>query len=62
MIRGLQDRIFRRHRRYSKFLDDPEDLVGSTDDPEVQAALKRLAEKQDQLTAIARDIVNEKNK
>ena len=62
MIRGLQERIFRRHRRYSKFLDDPDDLVGSTDDPEVQAALKRLAEKQDQLTAIARDIVNEKNK
>ena len=62
MLRGLQERIWRRHRRYSKFLDDPEDLVGSTDDPELQAALKRLAEKQAQLTAIARDIVNEKNK
>ena len=62
MLRGLQDRIFRRHRRYSKFLDDPDDLVGNTDDPELQAALQRLAERQAQLTKIARDIVNEKNK
>lgn len=62
MLRGLQERILRRHRRYSKFLDDPDDLVGGTDDPELQAALQRLAERQAQLTKIARDIVNEKNK
>jgi len=62
MLRGLQERIFRRHSRYSKFLDDPEDPVGNTDDPELQAALQRLARKQAQLTTIARDIVNEKNK
>lgn len=62
MLRGLQERILRRHRRYSKFLDDPEDLIGSTDDPELQSALQRLAERQAQLTKIARDIVNEKNK
>ena len=62
MLRGLQDRILRRHRRYSKFLDNPEDLIGSTDDPELQAALERLAQRQAQLTKIARDIVNEKNK
>lgn len=62
MLRGLQERIFRRHRRYSRFLDDPDDPLGETDDPELQAALKRLASKQKQLTSIARDIVNEKNK
>ncbi|MFK7769275.1 MAG: hypothetical protein AB8B55_18785, partial [Mariniblastus sp.] len=62
MLRGLQERIMRRHKRYARFLDDPDDPIGETDDPEVQAALDRLAEKQSKLTAIARDIVNEKNK
>ena len=62
MLRGLQERIFRRHRRYSRFLDDPDDPVGDTTDPELQSALQRLAGKQAQLTDIARDIVNEKNK
>ena len=62
MLRGLQERIFRRHRRYSRFLDDPDDPLGETEDPEMQAALQRLATKQEQLTNIARDIVNEKNK
>ncbi len=62
MLRGLQERILMRHRRYSKFLDDPEDLIGNTDDPELQAALQRLAARQAKLTKIARDIVNEKNK
>lgn len=62
MLRGLQERIFRRHRRYSRYLDDPEDEVGSTDDPDLTSALDRLAEKQVKLTNIARDIVNELNK
>jgi hypothetical protein len=62
MLRGLQERIYRRHKRYSRFLENPDDLVGETDDPELQAALQRLAEKQANLTEIARDIVNEKNK
>ncbi len=62
MLKGLQQRIYRRHQRYAKFLDDPEDKVGDTDDPELQAALMRLADKQANLMEIARDIVNEKNK
>ena len=62
MLRGLQERIMRRHKRYARFLDDPDDPVGGTDDPELQSALNRLAAKQAQLTEIARDIVNEKNK
>lgn len=62
MLRGLQERIFRRHSRYARFLDDPDDPVGETEDPDLQAALRRLAKKQAQLTEIARDIVSEKNK
>ena len=62
MLRGLQERILRRHRRYAKFLSDPDSEIGDTEDPDLQAALQRLAEKQAQLTDIARDIVNEKNK
>ena len=62
MLRGLQKRIFRRHSRYAKFLDNPDDPVGDTDDLDLQAALLRLSRKQAQLTEIARDIVNEKNK
>jgi hypothetical protein len=62
MLKGLQERIYRRHQRYAKFLDDPDDKVGNTDDPELQAALMRLANKQAKLMEIARDIVNEKNK
>ena len=59
MLRGLQERIYRRHQRYSKFLEDPNDPVGGTDDPDLRPALQRLATKQEQLTNIARDIVNE---
>ena len=62
MLREMQERILRRHRRYAAFLDDPEDPVGATDDLELQAALRRLSVKQSKLTEIARDIVNEKNK
>lgn len=61
MLRGLQERILRRHERYSAFLENPEDAIGYTSDPDLTAALQRLAEKQAKLTEIARDIINEKN-
>ncbi len=57
MLRSLQERIYKRHLRYSKMLPDPEDPVGMADDPEIQAALDRLAERQRRLTEIAEDIV-----
>ena len=62
MLRGLQERIYRRHKRYSNLLEDPEDEIGVAQDPDLQSALERLAEKQRQLTEIARDIVQGKNK
>ena len=62
MIRGLQQQILRRHERYAKLLDDPDDLLGETDDPDIRAALDRLSERQKQLSEITRDIAIEKNK
>ncbi len=62
MLRGLQDRIYKRHQRYSKLLSDPSDPIGRANDLELQRALERLAAKQAQLTDIARDIVSGKNK
>jgi len=50
MLKALQDRIFRRHTRYAKMLEDPNDLIGPTEDPEIRAALRRLTAKQKQLT------------
>ena len=62
MIRGLQQQILRRHERYAKLLDDPDDLLGETDDPDIRAALDRLSERQKQLSEITRDIAIGKNK
>ncbi|HRF01293.1 MAG TPA: hypothetical protein PLI18_12295, partial [Pirellulaceae bacterium] len=60
MLRGLQVRINRRHERYSRLLDDPDDPVGTTDDPEIREALEKLSERQQQLFDITRDIVLER--
>ena len=61
MLRGLQDRIHQRHRRYAQSLES-DDPAATTDSPDLIAGLKRLAEKQLKLTRIAQDIVNERNK
>ena len=61
MLRGLQERIYKRHQRYSRLLDEPDDPLGATENAEIGAALDRLADRQAQLTEIARDIVNGKN-
>ena len=66
MLRGLQDRILQRHSRYAKSLEakslESGDPTATTDSPDLIAGLKRLAEKQQKLTRIAQDIVNERNK
>ena len=62
MVRGLQQRIHKRHKRYARLLENPDDEVGETDDPDIKAALKRLSERQEKLHKITRDIVNGKNK
>ena len=61
MLKSLQQRIYSRHKRYAKYLDDPNDPVGVSQEPDVVAALERLADRQAQLTDIARQLVNEKN-
>ncbi len=60
MLRGLQERIHKRHQRYAQLLDDPNDPLGITENSEIGAALDRLADRQAQLTRIARDIVTRK--
>ena len=57
MLRSLQDRIYRRHQRYSKQLERPDDPIGASEDPELVAALKRLTAKQKKLTRITQEIV-----
>ena len=61
MLRSLQKRIYNRHKRYAKYLDDPKDRMGVSEEPDVVAALDRLAGRQAQLADIARQIVNEEN-
>lgn len=62
MIRGLQIRINKRHKRYSNFLKNPDDPVGFSSDPEVQGALERLSQRQTKVQQITRDLVLGKNK
>lgn len=57
MLRGLQDRVNRRHKRYSLLLDNPDDLIGATDDPELQRLLIELSVKQRDIQQITREIV-----
>ena len=61
MIRGLQYRINKRHQRYSRLLDDPDDLLGESSDPDIQEALQKLADREDKLQQITRDVVLGKN-
>ena len=61
MLRALQDRIYRRHTRYARMLEDPNDEVGQTNDPEIRAALGRLTLKQKMLTEITKEIVESMN-
>jgi hypothetical protein len=62
MIRGLQQRIHKRHKRYARLLENPDDQVGETDDPDIRRALKKLGEKQKKLHEITRNVVSGKNK
>jgi hypothetical protein len=62
MIKSLQERVNKRTVRYSRLLDDDEDLVGQAESADLLAALKALADKQKEIFGITRDIVLEKNK
>lgn len=62
MLRSLQQRIFRRHQRYSKQLASPDDPIGYSDEPEMVAALRRLTQKQQKLAQMTKDAVQEMEK
>lgn len=62
LVRGWQDRIYRRHQRYAQLLDNPEDLIGETQDLDLRSALGRLRDQQLKVQQITREIVVGKNK
>ncbi|MCY2992689.1 MAG: hypothetical protein NTY19_33135 [Planctomycetota bacterium] len=62
MIRSLQMRVNTRTQRYAKLLDNIEDPTGQATDQELRDALLKLAEKQDRIYRVTRDLVLGKNK
>ncbi len=61
MIRALQDRVRKRTVRYAGLLDDEEDPVGQAVDDELRTAIRKLAERQQSIFRVTRDIVIGKN-
>jgi uncharacterized low-complexity protein len=61
MIRALQIRVNTRTQRYAQLLENVEDPVGQATDAELQEALVRLAERQERIFAVTRDLVIGKN-
>jgi len=62
MIRALQLRINTRTKRYARLLDDIDDPTGQATDADLQDAIVKLAERQDRIYQITRDIVLGKNR
>ncbi len=62
MIRALQMRVNTRTQRYARLLKDAEDPVGQATDQDLREALGKLAERQETIYRLTRDIVLGKNK
>ncbi len=62
MIRALQMRVNTRTQRYARLLKDAEDPVGQATDQDLREALAKLAERQETIYRLTRDIVLGKNK
>ena len=62
MIRSLQMRINKRTKRYARLLEDIDDPVGQAKDTDLQEALQKLAEREESIHRITREIVLGKNK
>jgi hypothetical protein len=62
MIRALQVRVNTRTQRYSELLKNPDDPVGQAEDAELKQSLVKLAEKQQRIFQVTREIVLGKNK
>ena len=62
MIRSLQMRVNKRTTRYAQLLDDFEDPQGQATNDELVDALRKLAQREDRIQRITRDIVLGKNR
>jgi hypothetical protein len=62
MIRSLQMRVNTRTQRYARMLENVDDPIGQAEDEDLIMALERLAEKQQRIHRVTRDIVLGKNK
>lgn len=62
MIRALQMRVNTRTQRYARLLKDAEDPVGQATDQDLREALVKLADRQETIYRLTRDIVLGKNK
>ncbi len=62
MIRALQMRVNTRTNRYARLLDDIDDPTGQATDQELIDALERLAERQQRIYQITRDLVLGRNR
>jgi len=61
MVKALQLRVNTRTKRYSRLLDDEDDIVGLPEDADLQDAVQKLSEREDRIHTITRDIVLGKN-
>ncbi len=62
MIRALQMRVNTRTNRYARYLDDIDDPTGQATDQELIEALEQLAERQQRIYQITRDLVLGRNR
>jgi hypothetical protein len=62
MIKALQLRVNTRTQRYSRLLSNADDPTGQATDQELRDALGKLAEKQERIYRITRDLVLGKNR
>lgn len=62
MVRALQMRVNTRTLRYAKLLENADDPLGQTTDQDLRAALGKLAEQQERIYQITRDLVLGKNR
>ncbi|MCA9267866.1 MAG: hypothetical protein KDA41_05320 [Planctomycetales bacterium] len=62
MIRSLQERVNGRTSRYSRLLENPDDRIGQATESELQDAISKLGEREQECQRITRDIVLGKNR
>lgn len=62
MIRALQMRVNTRTQRYAELLKNPNDPIGQAENDELRESLTKLAEKQQRVFEVTRDIVLGKNR